>query len=71
VAPQTVKNLRLSVDLLRRAAALVPRVAAADPLGRGTLSDVLRLAIVRGLSQLEAELQATVPPKRKRGGRKS
>ncbi|GMV98825.1 MAG: hypothetical protein AMXMBFR83_31730 [Phycisphaerae bacterium] len=51
-------NVRLSDDALARAVALVPKVAVRSELaaaGRVTRSDVLRLAVLRGLDALEAE----------------
>lgn len=51
-------NVRLSDDALARAVALVPKVAVRSELaaaGRVTRSDVLRLAVLRGLEAIEAE----------------
>ena len=54
--------LRLPSDLLERADALVERVAA-DPeragTGMVTRSDVLRLALVRGLTTLERKYETS------------
>lgn len=57
--PQTPINLRLPEAMVTRADALVPRVSAASELATAmtiTRSDVLRLAILRGLEALEGEL---------------
>lgn len=51
-------NVRLPDAALERAVALVPKVAVSSELaaaGCVTRSDVLRLAVLRGLEQLEAE----------------
>lgn len=52
-------NVRLPVNLVNRVDRLLPTAAAAPELamaGRVTRSDVLRLAILRGLDVLEVEL---------------
>ena len=61
-------SLRLPAELLQRAEDLVPRLAA-DPnvtalVGRITRSTVIKLALARGLDQLDDELPAEKPPKR-------
>jgi hypothetical protein len=56
---QTPLNLRVPPALLARAEALVPVAGAAPELGTlpsVTRADVLRLALLRGLAVLEAEL---------------
>ena len=70
---KTPTQLRLTQDLLERADALI-EVMAADPevraLGMPTRTAVLRLAIARGLRDLERQYQrptpadASVPPPR-------
>jgi hypothetical protein len=61
---KTPTQLRLSHDLLERADALMA-VMAADPevraLGMPTRTAVLRLAIARGLRDLECQYQQPVP----------
>lgn len=55
---QTPVNVRLPATMIARLDALVPTVGAASELATVvtvTRSDVLRLAILRGLEQLEAE----------------
>ncbi len=50
--------VRLPSHLLRRLEALLPRIGAAPELatvGRPNRSDVIRLALLRGAAQLEAE----------------
>ena len=57
-------SLRLPEELLERAEALIPaldHLGAMSSTGAVTRSDVLRLALVRGL----AELERAHPPKRK------
>ena len=62
---QTPTQLRLTQDLLERADALI-EVMAADPevraLGMPTRTAVLRLAIARGLRDLERQYQPPAPP---------
>jgi hypothetical protein len=63
---KTPTQLRLTQDLLERADALIA-VMAADPevraLGMPTRTAVLRLAIARGLQNLERQYQpAAAPP---------
>lgn len=56
---QTPVNLRLPPAMIERADELVPRVQKTSELATAvtvTRSDVLRLAILRGLQQLETEL---------------
>jgi hypothetical protein len=61
---QTPTQLRLTQDLLERADALI-EVMAADPevraLGMPTRTAVLRLAIARGLRDLEGQYQRPTP----------
>ena len=61
---KTPTQLRLTQDLLERADALI-EVMAADPevraLGMPTRTAVLRLAIARGLRDLEAQYQVPTP----------
>jgi hypothetical protein len=61
---KTPTQLRLTRDLLERADALI-EVMAADPevhaLGRPTRTAVLRLAIARGLKDLEHQYQPKTP----------
>jgi hypothetical protein len=61
---KTPTQLRLTQDLLERADALIA-VMAADPevraLGMPTRTAVLRLAIARGLRDLERQYHPTVP----------
>jgi hypothetical protein len=61
---QTPTQLRLTQDLLERADALIA-VMAADPevraLGLPTRTAVLRLAIARGLQDLERQYQRPMP----------
>jgi hypothetical protein len=61
---QTPTQLRLTQDLLERADALI-EVMAADPevraLGMPTRTAVLRLAIARGLRDLERQYQRPTP----------
>jgi hypothetical protein len=61
---QTPTQLRLTQDLLERADALI-EVMAADPevraLGMPTRTAVLRLAIARGLRDLERQYQSPAP----------
>ena len=61
---KTPTQLRLTQDLLERADALI-EVMAADPevraLGMPTRTAVLRLAIARGLRDLERQYQPPVP----------
>lgn len=55
---QTPVNLRLPDALLARVDAMVPCVGAASELATVvtiTRSDVLRLALLRGMAQIEAE----------------
>jgi hypothetical protein len=63
-AAKTPTQLRLTHDLLERADALIA-VMAADPevraLGMPTRTAVLRLAIARGLRDLERQYQAPAP----------
>jgi hypothetical protein len=63
-AAKTPTQLRLTHDLLERADALIA-VMAADPevraLGMPTRTAVLRLAIARGLRDLERRYQAPAP----------
>jgi hypothetical protein len=63
-AIKTPAQLRLTQDLLERADALI-EVMAADPevraLGMPTRTAVLRLAIARGLRDLEGQYQPSVP----------
>jgi hypothetical protein len=60
----TPTQLRLTHDLLERADALIA-IMAADPevraLGMPTRTAVLRLAIARGLQDLERQYQAPAP----------
>jgi hypothetical protein len=60
----TPTQLRLTQDLLERADALIA-VMAADPevraLGMPTRTAVLRLAIARGLQDLERQYQSPAP----------
>ena len=62
---KTPTQLRLTQDLLERADALID-VMAADPevraLGMPTRTAVLRLAIARGLRDLEHQYQRPTPP---------
>jgi hypothetical protein len=61
---KTPTQLRLTQDLLERADALI-EVMAADPevraLGMPTRTAVLRLAIARGLRDLERQYQPSAP----------
>jgi hypothetical protein len=61
---KTPTQLRLTQDLLERADALI-EVMAADPevraLGMPTRTAVLRLAIARGLRDLERQYQRPMP----------
>ena len=61
---KTPTQLRLTQDLLERADALI-EVMAADPevraLGMPTRTAVLRLAIARGLRDLEGQYQRPTP----------
>lgn len=68
-----ILNLRVEEALLARAEALVTRVSAAPELSASVQSaatltqepvraDVLRLALERGVAQLEAELRQPVLP---------
>src|SRR2546429_2659725 len=61
---KTPTQLRLTQDLLERADAMIA-VMAADPevraLGMPTRTAVLRLAIARGLRDLECQYQPPVP----------
>jgi hypothetical protein len=61
---KTPTQLRLTQDLLERADALI-EVMAADPevraLGMPTRTAVLRLAIARGLKDLEQQYQPQTP----------
>jgi hypothetical protein len=61
---KTPTQLRLTQDLLERADALI-EVMAADPevraLGMPTRTAVLRLAIARGLQNLEGQYQSLMP----------
>ncbi len=61
---KTPTQLRLTLDLLERADALI-EVMAADPevraLGMPTRTAVLRLAIARGLRDLERQYQPPAP----------
>jgi hypothetical protein len=63
-SPKTPTQLRLTQDLLERADALI-EVMAADPevraLGMPTRTAVLRLAIARGLRDLERQYQPPAP----------
>jgi hypothetical protein len=63
-AAKTPTQLRLTHDLLERADALIA-VMAADPevraLGMPTRTAVLRLAIARGLRDLECQYQSPAP----------
>jgi hypothetical protein len=63
-AINTPTQLRLTQDLLERADALIA-IMAADPevraLGMPTRTAVLRLAIARGLRDLERQYQAPAP----------
>jgi hypothetical protein len=63
-AMKTPTQLRLTQDLLERADALI-EVMAADPevraLGMPTRTAVLRLAIARGLRDLERQYQRPTP----------
>ncbi len=63
-AIKTPTQLRLTQDLLERADALI-EVMAADPevraLGMPTRTAVLRLAIARGLRDLEGQYQGPTP----------
>jgi hypothetical protein len=63
-ATKTPTQLRLTHDLLERADALIA-VMAADPevraLGMPTRTAVLRLAIARGLRDLEGQYQPPAP----------
>jgi hypothetical protein len=63
-ATKTPTQLRLTHDLLERADALIA-VMAADPevraLGMPTRTAVLRLAIARGLRDLEGQYQRPTP----------
>jgi hypothetical protein len=63
-AIKTPTQLRLTQDLLERADALI-EVMAADPevraLGMPTRTAVLRLAIARGLRDLEGQYQRPTP----------
>jgi hypothetical protein len=63
-SPKTPTQLRLTQDLLERADALI-EVMAADPevraLGMPTRTAVLRLAIARGLRDLERQYQTPAP----------
>jgi hypothetical protein len=63
-AAKTPTQLRLTHDLLERADALIA-VMAADPevraLGMPTRTAVLRLAIARGLRDLERQYQSPAP----------
>jgi hypothetical protein len=62
---KTPTQLRLTQDLLERADALI-EIMAADPevraLGMPTRTAVLRLAIARGLRDLEGQYQRPTPP---------
>jgi hypothetical protein len=58
MAPAITTSLRLSQELLDRADTLIPRLsglAGAQASGELVRSDVLRIALVRGLESLEAE----------------
>jgi hypothetical protein len=58
MAPAITTSLRLARELLDRADALVPHLGAhgqALASGQVVRSDVLRIALVRGLESLEAE----------------
>jgi hypothetical protein len=63
-ATKTPTQLRLTHDLLERADALIAMMAA-DPevraLGMPTRTAVLRLAIARGLRDLECQYQSPAP----------
>jgi hypothetical protein len=63
-SPKTPTQLRLTQDLLERADPLI-EVMAADPevraLGMPTRTAVLRLAIARGLRDLERQYQTPAP----------
>ncbi len=67
--PLNAVNLRLPKHMLERAEALRKCVVHAPELAilpNVTRSDVLRLALLRGLEYLEAEYEATVPLARRR-----
>ena len=59
-------GIRVPAGTVERAQGLTPLLAARHPAMRVTWTTVMREALLRGLSALEAELQ---PPKRK-GGRR-
>lgn len=58
-------NVRLPATIIARLDALIPAAHTAPELvttGRITRSDVIRVALVRGLAQLEAELADAAQP---------
>lgn len=62
----TIITLRLSKSLLRRADALINALAKDEEallLGRVARSTVLRLALLRGLDSLEAQVQTARGPR--------
>lgn len=68
----TMTSLRLSQDLLDRADALIPtlaHLAGSSPSGELARSDVLRLALARGLAELEREASPKGAPAKKRRAR--
>jgi len=61
-------QIRLDADILTRADALVPFVASKpefQAIGRVTRASVLRLAMLRGLAELEAEGGKGTKPRKK------
>ncbi len=61
----TQTTLRLPQDVLDRADALIPALshhASASVSGELARSDVLRLALLRGLAELEKETSPAGPP---------
>jgi hypothetical protein len=59
--------LRLPADMIARVEALVPKLGAAPSLGafRVSRSAILRMALVRGLDELEREYSRKSPRKRR------
>ncbi len=67
--PAITTSIRVQQELLDRADALIPRLgslAASSPSGSLVRSDVLRIAMVRGLEALEQAFPAPVKLARKR-----
>lgn len=66
MAESTIVTLRLPKSLVERADALIPQLREDDQMvvvGRVSRSIVLRLAVLKGLTALEAQVAASAPAK--------